>query len=154
MIIAPDDAVAELRSGHQTTIRVLWNQIDPVYDQLAGLATSILVSSLNSQIIEAAAAEGIAFAEGELGPAAADIPPEVIAEPTTAETENVAPTEPDVISFFGPAVFALGHPAPGDHADGPLAGPRAALRPDGPIPRRAGHARWSCWSASTSRTPC
>ena len=65
--------VAELRSGHQTTIRVLWNEIDPVYDQLAGLATSILVSSLNSQIIEAAAEEGIAFAEGELGPAAADI---------------------------------------------------------------------------------
>ena len=107
VIIAPDDAVTELRSGHQTTIRVLWNQIDPVYDQLAGLATSILVSSLNSQIIEAAAEEGIAFAEGELGPAAADIPPEVIANPTTAETENLAPTEPDVISFFGPAVFAL-----------------------------------------------
>jgi ABC-2 type transport system permease protein len=107
VIIAPDDAVTELRSGHQTTIRVLWNEIDPVYDQLAGLATSILVSSLNSQIIEAAAQEGIAFAEGELGPAAADIPPEVIAKPTTAETENIAQTEPDVISFFGPAVFAL-----------------------------------------------
>jgi ABC-2 type transport system permease protein len=107
VIIAPDDAVTELRSGHQTTIRVLWNEIDPVYDQLAGLATSILVSSLNSQIIQAAAEEGIAFAEGELGPAAPDVPPEVIANPTTAETENVAQSDPDVISFFGPAVFAL-----------------------------------------------
>ena len=36
-----------------------------------------------------------------------DIPPEVIARPTTAETENVAPTAPEVINFFGPAVFAL-----------------------------------------------
>jgi ABC-2 type transport system permease protein len=35
------------------------------------------------------------------------VPPEVIARPTTAETENVAPTEPNVLSFFGPAVFAL-----------------------------------------------
>jgi len=65
------------------------------------------VSSLNAEIIERAATAGISFAEGELGPAVTDIPPEVIARPTTAETENVAPTSPDVINFFGPAVFAL-----------------------------------------------
>lgn len=106
LIVAPENASAELRSGRQTQIRVLWNEVDPVYDQLAGLATSILVSSLNAQIVETAAGEGIAFVEGELGPAA-DVPPEVIARPTEAETENVAPTEPNVISFFGPAVFAL-----------------------------------------------
>ena len=107
MIVAPENAAAELRGGNQTTIRVAWNQIDPVYDQLATLATSILVSSLNAEIIEQATAEGISFAEGELGPAVSDIPPEVVARPTTAETENVAPTDPGVISFFGPAVFAL-----------------------------------------------
>jgi ABC-2 type transport system permease protein len=106
LIVAPENASAELREGRQTTIRVLWNEVDPVYDQLAHLATSILTSSLNAEIIEQAAAEGIAFAEGELGPAA-DVPPEVIARPATAETENVAPTEPDVLAFFGPAVFAL-----------------------------------------------
>jgi ABC-2 type transport system permease protein len=107
VIIAPEDAVGELRSGNQTTIRVMWNQIDPVYDQLASLATSILVSSLNAEIIEAAAAEGIAFAEGEVGGEVSDVSPEVIARPTTAETENVAPSEPSVVSYFGPAVFAL-----------------------------------------------
>jgi ABC-2 type transport system permease protein len=107
MIVAPENAAAELRGGNQTTIRVAWNEIDPVYDQLATLATSILVSSLNAEIIEQATAEGISFAEGELGPAVSDIPPEVVARPTTAETENVAPTDPGVISFFGPAVFAL-----------------------------------------------
>jgi ABC-2 type transport system permease protein len=36
-----------------------------------------------------------------------NVPPEVIARPTTAETQNVAPTDPDVLNFFGPAVFAL-----------------------------------------------
>jgi len=106
MIVAPENATSQLRAGEQTTIRVAWNQIDPVNDQLAGLATEILVSSLNAEIIERAAAEGISFAEGELGPAS-DVPPEVVARPTTAETENVAPTEPNVLSFFGPAVFAL-----------------------------------------------
>ena len=107
VIIAPGNAIEELRSGRQTAIRVMWNEVDPVYDQLASLATSILVNTLNSEIIEAAAAEGIAFAESELGPEVADIPPEVVARPTTAETENLAPTEPAVVSFFGPAVFAL-----------------------------------------------
>jgi ABC-2 type transport system permease protein len=107
LIIAPEEASSELRAGRQTTIRVAWNEIDPVYDQLAGLATSILTSSLNAEIIEQAAAEGISFAEAELGPAAGSVPPEVIARPATAETENVAPTEPNVLDFFGPAVFAL-----------------------------------------------
>ena len=107
LIVAPENASAELREGRQTTIRVAWNEVDPVYDQLAGLATSILTSSLNAEIIEQAAAEGISFAEGELGPEAANVPPEVIARPTTAETDNVAPTEPAVLNFFGPAVFAL-----------------------------------------------
>jgi ABC-2 type transport system permease protein len=107
LIVAPENAASELRSGNQTTIRVEWNQIDPVYDQLAGLATSILVSSLNAEIVEQAAAEGISFAEGELGPAVENVSPEVIARPTKAETENVAPSDPSVVNFFGPAVFAL-----------------------------------------------
>jgi ABC-2 type transport system permease protein len=107
LVIAPENSAAELRAGNQTTIRVAWNQVDPVQDQLATLATSILVSSLNAEIIERAAAEGISFAEGEVGPEVSGISPEVIARPTTAETENVAPTDPDVLNFFGPAVFAL-----------------------------------------------
>lgn len=106
VIVAPENASAELRAGRQSTIQVYWNEIDPVEDQLANLATSILVSSLNAEIIQQAAAEGITVAEGELGPAA-DVPPEIIARPTTAETANVAPSEPNVLSFFGPAVFAL-----------------------------------------------
>ncbi|MGH2381098.1 MAG: ABC transporter permease, partial [Candidatus Limnocylindria bacterium] len=107
LVVVPANSAEELRAGNQTTIRVGWNQVDPVYDQLATLATSILVSSLNAEIIERTAAAGITFAEGELGPEVGDIPPEVIARPTTAETENVAPTEPEVLNFFGPAVFAL-----------------------------------------------
>ena len=107
LVVAPANSEAELRAGNQTTIRVAWNQVDPVYDQLATLATSILVSSLNAEIIERTAAAGITFAEGELGPEVTDIPPDVIARPTTAETENVAPTPPAVLNFFAPAVFAL-----------------------------------------------
>jgi ABC-2 type transport system permease protein len=106
LIVAPANAEAELRAGNPTTIRIEWNMIDPVADSLAQLATQILVDTLNAQIIEQAATAGVAFAEGELGPAV-NVSPDVIARPTRAETDNVAPTEPNVISFFGPAVFAL-----------------------------------------------
>jgi ABC-2 type transport system permease protein len=106
LIVAPANAEAELRAGNPTTIRIEWNMIDPVDDSLAQLATQILVSSLNAQIIEQAAAAGVAFAEGELGPEVS-VDPGMIARPTRAETDNVAPTQPGVISFFGPAVFAL-----------------------------------------------
>jgi ABC-2 type transport system permease protein len=66
-----------------------------------------MVAELNAEIIRQAAAEGIELAEGELGPRVTDISPEVIAKPTTATTQNVAPSEPTVLNFFAPAVLAL-----------------------------------------------
>jgi ABC-2 type transport system permease protein len=86
---------------------VAWNQVDPVYDGLARLAVSTMVSALNAEIIREAAAEGIDLAQGQLGPRVENLSPDVIAEPTTARTQNVAPTEPSVLNFFGPAVLAL-----------------------------------------------
>ena len=107
VVVAPEDATEQLRQGKQTEILVAWNQVDPVYDGLARLASSILVSTLNAEIIRQAAAAGIDLAEGELGPRVENMSPDVIAEPTKAKTENVAPSEPSVLNFFGPAVLAL-----------------------------------------------
>ena len=104
VVEVPQNAVEELRAGHQTTIKVAWNEIDPVYDQLAQLAVSTLVSALNAEIIRQVAAEGITVAGGA---APVKISPEVIAAPTKAQTSNVAPTPARVLNFFGPAVFAL-----------------------------------------------
>jgi ABC-2 type transport system permease protein len=107
MVVAPENAAAQLREGNQTEILVAWNQVDPVYDGLAHLAVSTMVAELNAEIIRQAAAEGITIAEGELGPEVTDISPEVVAKPTTAVTENVAPSDPTVLNFFAPAVLAL-----------------------------------------------
>jgi ABC-2 type transport system permease protein len=104
VVEVPANAVEELRAGHQTKIGVSWNEIDPVYDQLAHLAVGELVSALNTEIIRQVAAKGISLAGGE---APVNISPEVIAQPTTAQTANIAPSPPQVINFFGPAVFAL-----------------------------------------------
>ncbi|HKO32998.1 MAG TPA: ABC transporter permease [Candidatus Limnocylindria bacterium] len=107
VVVAPEDATEQLRAGEQTEILVAWNQEDPIYDGLARLAVSTMVSALNAEIIRQAAADGIDLAEGELGARVENLSPDVIAEPTTAKTQNVAPTEPSVLNFFGPAVLAL-----------------------------------------------
>lgn len=104
VVIAPKDAEQQLRAGKQSVIKILWNEVDPVADSLANMAVYTLVHELNSEIIRRAAAAGEQAASQ---PAISQIPPEVIAEPTRADTANVAPTKPDVLDFFGPAVFAL-----------------------------------------------
>ena len=104
VVEVPANAVKELRAGHQTTIQVAWNEVDPVYDQLAQLAVSTLVSALNSEIIRQVAAEGISLSGGK---APLEVSPDLIAAPTKAHSTNVAPSPPQVINFFGPAVFAL-----------------------------------------------
>lgn len=107
LIVAPATPAQDLRAGQQSLLRVLWNEVDPVNHGLAQLASQELVSQLNREIIRTAAEAGLSMVESELGPAVEGISPDVIAEPTRAETENVAATEPNVLAFFGPAVFAL-----------------------------------------------
>jgi ABC-2 type transport system permease protein len=105
VVVAPADAEARLRNGEQSVIEVYWNEVDPLDDGLARLAMQIMVGELNQEIIRRAAAEGITVAQAE--GQAIELDPNVIAEPTRAEEQNVAETPPGTIAFFGPAVFAL-----------------------------------------------
>jgi ABC-2 type transport system permease protein len=104
VVIAPSDAAEQLRAGKQSIVKVEWNEVDPVADSLAHFAVYTLVHELNSEIIRQAVGQG---EQQVADPQLQRIPPEVVAEPTKAETANVAPTKPDVLDFFGPAVFAL-----------------------------------------------
>lgn len=106
VVVAPADAGARLRAGEQSVIEVYWNEVDPLDDGLARLAMQIMVGELNQEIIRRAAAQGIQVADAELGQPV-DVDPNVIAEPTRAEEQNIAETRPATIAFFGPAVFAL-----------------------------------------------
>ena len=107
LFVAPVNAPAELRAGRQSTVTVEWNQVDPVGDSLAKFVVSSFVQELNRQIIEQAAAEGIAYIEEETGGTPVQLSPELLASPARAESRNVAQSEPGVLRFFGPAVFAL-----------------------------------------------
>ena len=107
VIIAPADPEAEFRAGRQSVIEVAIDAVDPVAENYAGFLASGLSSAINREIIRRAAAEGQGYAIAAGEPAAAAIPPDVIAAPTRSEILNVAPSTPNVISYFAPAVLAL-----------------------------------------------
>jgi ABC-2 type transport system permease protein len=107
VIVAPEDPEASFRQGQQTVIEVLVDVVDPVAENYAGFLAAGMASAINSEIIERVAAEGQGYAVAAGEPAAAAIPPEVVAAPTRAEIVNVAATTPNVISYFAPAVLAL-----------------------------------------------
>lgn len=106
LIVAPPNAESELREGRQVPMRVAWNEVDPIADGFAQAVTPIIEGAINAEIIETVAAEGFSVAGAETG-VTTTIAPEVIARPVVAEIENVAPTGPTVLNFYGPAVLAL-----------------------------------------------
>jgi len=105
--VAPPDARTAFQEGRQTKIEVRIDLPDPVQAAYAGLMANNFSSAVNREIIRRAAEEGQNEAAQNGVPDPRRIPPEVIAEPTTAEVVNVAPIQPTVIGYFGPAVLAL-----------------------------------------------
>jgi ABC-2 type transport system permease protein len=107
VIVAPNDMEATFRAGQQSVITVHVNVVDPVQEAYAGVLAAQMASAVNKEIIATAAGEGQSYAVQGGQPEAAQIPPEVIAEPTRAELENEAPLQTGVLPFYGPAVLAL-----------------------------------------------
>jgi ABC-2 type transport system permease protein len=106
VVVAPPDAEQQFKAGKQSVIGVLVNTVDPLRANYAGFLASNLANAVNRTII----AEAVKETEGLVAasdPSAAAIPPEVVAAPTKAELENMAPSEPHVLAYFGPAVLAL-----------------------------------------------
>ena len=103
LVLVPGDAEARFRAGQQATVRVEWNSIDPVEDNIARATTQLLVDQLNAKLIATAAGEGMRLANVPN----TVVPPEVIAQPLQVKTQNRAPVPATVLFFFTPAVFAL-----------------------------------------------
>jgi ABC-2 type transport system permease protein len=107
VIIIPEEPATTFRSGQQSVIEVIVNEVDPVAESYAGFLASALSSEVNREVIERAAEEGQGYAVAAGEPGAAAIPPEVVAAPTRSQLVNAAPSTPGVLRFFGPAVLAL-----------------------------------------------
>ncbi|HUG48390.1 MAG TPA: ABC transporter permease [Candidatus Limnocylindria bacterium] len=107
VVITPAQAMQSFRNGQQAEIVILINTIDPVSASYAGFLASLLSQEVNQEILSTAIEEGESYAVRRAGEELLDIPPEVIAEPTTVRTENIAPSEPSIVAHSAPAVLAL-----------------------------------------------
>ncbi len=107
VVIAPADLEQRFRSNQQTAIDVEYNFVDPVQANYASFMALRLQDEVNRTIVERAVAEGEQYAISRGAGQANQIDPQVIAEPTRAKPVNVAPTDPNVVSFFGAAALAL-----------------------------------------------
>ena len=106
VVVAPPDAQAQFKAGKQSVIGVVINTVDPIRANYAGFLAANLSNAVNQTIIRRAVEESEGYVAAEQ-PDAAVIPPEVVAAPTRAELQNISPSEPQVLAYFGPAVLAL-----------------------------------------------
>ena len=107
VLVAPADVETNFREGRQSVIKVRVNAIDPVDQNYAVFLGRGLEREVNRIIVERVVEEGQTYALSRGAEEAAQIPPEVVAAPTKAEVENIAPSKPGVVQFFGTAVLAL-----------------------------------------------
>lgn len=102
VVAAPPDAITTFQSGKQATIQVAINSVDPVAASYAGFIAQVLNQKINEEIIKQAVTQGYAISGSST-----QIPPEVIAAPTTVAIDNIAPSSPSVVGFAAPAALAL-----------------------------------------------
>jgi ABC-2 type transport system permease protein len=107
VLVTPQDLQTAIESGRQAEITVEMNSTDPVQANYAGFLTDYLVGSINREIYRLGAKAGQGYAIQIGGKALASIPPEVIASPTKATIVNLAPSQPGIEAYFGPAALAL-----------------------------------------------
>ncbi|MEZ0240059.1 MAG: ABC transporter permease, partial [Chloroflexota bacterium] len=107
VIIAPQDPQASFKDGRQSELTVEINVSDPVQANYAGFLAETLAADVNQEIYRQGAETGEGYVLNIGGEELARIPPEVIASPTRAVTINLAPSEPGIIAFYGPAALAL-----------------------------------------------
>lgn len=102
VVVAPPDVRQRVQQGQQSEIVVAFNETDPIRAANAAILANQLSNEVNRQIIKDVVAKG-----EQSAPGTAQIPPDVVAQPTIAKPENLAPTTPTVVLFFAPAVLAL-----------------------------------------------
>jgi ABC-2 type transport system permease protein len=107
LVIAPGDAEQRFREGQQATISIEYNELDPVRDNYARFVAYRQVQELNRVIIENAVSQGQQYLVQFANSRPVAVSPQVVAAPTRADPRNLAPTRPNVIAFFAPAVLAL-----------------------------------------------
>lgn len=105
LVVAPSNPVQAFKSGQQSVITVEYDTVDPIKGSYAEVAGDQIAAVVNREIIRQAVEQGQQISGVNSG--LTKVPADVVAAPTRAQTENLAPTQPRLISFFGPAIAAL-----------------------------------------------
>jgi ABC-2 type transport system permease protein len=106
VVVIPANAEDALKQGKQAELTIEMNQVDPVQANYGTFMAQTLIADVNREIYRRGAALGQAYAL-TIGGQAANLPPEVIASPTSAKVVNLAPISPAIVAFFGIAALAL-----------------------------------------------
>lgn len=107
VIVPPKDPLAAIEAGQQAELTVVTNVTDPVEANYASFLAETLASAVNREIYRAGAEEGQNYALTIGGRDLSDVPPDVIASPTKPVLVNLAPVQPTIVGFYGPAALAL-----------------------------------------------
>jgi ABC-2 type transport system permease protein len=107
VIVAPVDPLATVEGGQQAELTVLIDTTDPVAANYAAFLADTMATAVNREIYQQGAEEGQDYAIRIGGKDLSQVPPDVIASPTKAAVQNLAPIAPSVLGFYGPAALAL-----------------------------------------------
>jgi ABC-2 type transport system permease protein len=107
VVVTPADPMASIENGEQAELDVVMNLTDPVEASYAQFLAENMAGAVNREIYKAAATEGKAYSITIAGRDLSKVPPEVIASPTKPVFVNLAPVQPTVVGFYGPAALAL-----------------------------------------------
>jgi ABC-2 type transport system permease protein len=107
VIVPPTDPLAAIEAGLQADLTVVTNVTDPVEANYASFLAETLASAVNREIYRIGVEEGQNYAITIGGRDLSDVPPDVIASPTKAVLVNLAPVQPTIVGFYGPAALAL-----------------------------------------------
>ena len=105
LVIVPPDAKARLAGGEQTVLDIEYDTVSPYRAFVAGAAAEAIVAGVNRAIIAEAAKQAADQAAAAGHPVT--IAPEVVAAPTRADVANLAPSQPQVVAYYGIMVLAL-----------------------------------------------
>ena len=107
VIAVPPDVSDRFRGGERAQVDVFINEVDPVTAAYAGFLAELITAHLNREILTRLVQEGESFVIQRTDSEPLGIPAEVVAAPTQLVVTNLAPSQPVVVTFFGPAVLAL-----------------------------------------------
>ena len=107
VVVLPADPIGTVETGKQAELTVIADITDPVLANYTGFMAETLASAVNREIFRIGAEQGEQYVITISGRDLSNVPPEVIASPTKAVMQNLAPVEPTIVGFYGTAALAL-----------------------------------------------